>query len=91
MQEAKAKFDYIILDSPPISLVTDGIITGRHADVNLFVLRFRYSSREQIKFINEHEMKKTLPNVALVLNDAIKENFGSGNYYSKRNKGYYGD
>lgn len=91
MEEAKSRFDYIILDSPPVSLVTDGIITGRHADVNLFVVRLRYSTREQIQFINEHEFKKTLPNLALVLNDAIKENFGSGNYYSYRNKGYYGE
>ena len=91
MEEAKSRFDYIILDSPPVSLVTDGIITGRHADVNLFVIRFRYSSKEQVKFINEHEIKKTLPNLNLVLNDAIKENFGEGNYYNNRNKGYYGE
>ena len=89
MKEAKARFDYIILDSPPVSLVTDGIIAGRHADVNLFVIRFRYSNKEQIKLINELDSKKTLSNVALVLNDAIKENFGSGGYYNSRNKGYY--
>jgi len=91
MEEAKSRFDYIVLDSPPVSLVTDGIITGRHADVNLFVVRFRYSSREQIKIINEHDNKKTLPNLVLVLNDATKENFGEGNYYNSRNKGYYGE
>jgi len=91
MKKAKSDFDFVILDSPPISLVTDGIITGRYADINLFVIRFRYSGKEQIKFINEHEIKKTLPNLALVLNDAIKENFGSGNYYNNRNKGYYGN
>jgi tyrosine-protein kinase Etk/Wzc len=89
--EAKSRFDYIVLDSPPISLVADGIITGRHADVNLFVIRFRYSSKEQVKFINEHDMRKTLPNLALVLNDAVKDNFGSGNYYNSRNKGYFGE
>lgn len=89
MEEAKSRFDYIILDSPPVSLVTDGIITGRKADVNLFVLRFRYSNKEQIKLINELGSKKTLPNLALVLNDAIKENLGSSGYYNSRNKGYY--
>ncbi len=89
MKEAKSMFDYIILDSPPVSVVTDGIITGRNADVNLFVIRLRYSNKEQIQVINEHETKKTLPNLNLVLNDAIKENFGSGNYYNNRNKGYY--
>ena len=89
MEEAKLRFDYIILDSPPVSLVTDGIITGRQADVNLFVLRFNYSNKEQIKIINELGSKKTLPNLAIVLNDAIKENFGSASYYNGRNKGYY--
>jgi len=91
MKEAKTKFDYIILDSPPVSLVTDGIITGRHADINLFVIRFRYSNKEQIKALNELDTKKILPNLAIVFNDAIKENFGEGNYYNNRNKGYYGN
>lgn len=91
LEEAKSRFDYVILDSPPVSLVSDGIITGRHADVNLYVVRFRYSSREQFQFINEHEIKKTLPNLVLVLNDAVKENFRNGNYYNSRNKGYYGE
>jgi len=91
MTEAKSRFDYIILDSPPVSLVTDGIITGHHADINLFVIRLRYSSREQIKVINDHRLKKTLPNLSLVLNDAVKENFGNGNYYNNQNKGYYGE
>lgn len=91
LTEAKSRFDYIILDNPPVSLVTDGIIAGCLADVNLFVIRFRYSDKNQIKFINELEMTKSLPNVALVLNDAIKENFGNGNYYNKRNKGYFKD
>lgn len=89
MEEAKARFDYIILDNPPVALVTDGIIAGRHADLNLFVIRFRYSSREQIKLINELDNTKTLPRPALVLNDAIKENFAGGNYYNYRNKSYF--
>ena len=91
IKEAKSKFDYIILDSPPVLLVTDGIITGRHADVNLFVIRFRYSNKEQIRYLNELEVSKTVPRVALVLNDAIKENFAGGNYHNNRYRGYYRD
>ncbi len=91
MKEAKSRFDFIVLDSPPVSLVADGLITGRYADINLFVIRFRYSSKENIRIINEHEFNKTLPNLTLVLNDATKENFENENYYSKRNKGYYGE
>lgn len=85
MEEAKSIFDYIILDSPPVSLVTDGIITGRKADINLFVLRFRFSGKEQIQFINSVE---NLPSMAIVLNDAIKENYSAGNYYNKTNNYY---
>jgi capsular exopolysaccharide synthesis family protein len=90
IEEAKSRFDYIVLDNPPVALVTDGIIAGRYADLNLFVIRFRYSSREQIKFINELENTKTITGLALVLNDAIKENFTGGSYYDyRRNNAYY--
>ena len=81
IKEARSRFDFIILDSPPVSLVTDGILAGRLADVNLFVVRLGYSSSDQIKFINENETKKTVPNIALVLNDIAPENFGYGGYY----------
>lgn len=85
LEEAKSIFDYIILDSPPVSLVTDGIITGRKADINLFVLRFRYSGKEQVQFINSIE---NLPSMSIVLNDAIEENYSAGNYYNKTNNYY---
>jgi capsular exopolysaccharide synthesis family protein len=85
IEKAKSRFDYIVLDSPPVSLVADGIITGLKADINLFVLRFRYSSKDQVQFLNSIE---NLPSSAILLNDAIKENFSSGNYYSKSNHYY---
>lgn len=89
MTEAKSRFDYIILDSPPVLLVADGFITGRQADLNLFVVRLRYSSKDQFQSINKQEIRKALPNMALVLNDAISENYGSGKYYNNRYKNYY--
>ncbi len=87
--EAKLRYDYIVLDSPPVSLVADGIITGSHADLNIFVVRLRYSSKEHLAIIRDHESKKSIPNLAIVLNDAVKEDLWNGNYYNSRNKGYY--
>ena len=41
--ELNKKFDYVIIDTPPIGLVTDGVILMQHADVNLYVIRHGYS------------------------------------------------
>ena len=90
--DAKLKFDYIVLDTPPVSLVADGIIAGKLADVNLFILRFGHSNKGEINFINELAMKKTIPHLNIVLNDATDENFGYGQNKSyHKNKGYYVD
>jgi capsular exopolysaccharide synthesis family protein len=94
MKEARENFDYIILDNPPVSFVTDGILIGRHADVNLFLLREGYSHREQIKFINNLVEKKTINKIALVLNDVKVSGLGyryslGGYNYESGNK-YYG-
>ena len=90
LAEAKTKFDYIILDTPPISMVADGIIVGKLANVNLFVLRFGHSSKEEVNYINELTLKKTLPHLNVVLNDATDDNFGYGKN-NKKNKDYYID
>lgn len=89
LQEAKSRYKYIILDCPPISLVSDGTIIGRQADLNLLSVRFRYSSSDQFKLINELGKNKIFPLLTLVLNDAKSINFKYGNSYDRRNKHYY--
>jgi tyrosine-protein kinase Etk/Wzc len=92
LTEAKSKFDYIILDTPPISMVADGMIVGKLANVNLFILRFGHSSKEEVNYINELTVNKTLPHLNIVLNDATDDNFGYGKSNSyRKNKGYYVD
>ncbi|AHW62419.1 hypothetical protein FH5T_21355 [Draconibacterium orientale] len=45
LEELKAQFDYIIIDNAPVSRVTDGLITSRHSDLNLFILRYGVSKK----------------------------------------------
>jgi len=88
------EYDYVLLDSPPIGLVTDAMIAMRMSDINLVVLRAEYSKKDFIKNINrfaeEHEIK-----VGIILNglkvSANKGAYGYGygvsygysnNYYS---------
>ncbi|MGQ1911806.1 GumC family protein [Marinifilum sp. RC60d5] len=91
IEEAKKDFDYIILDNAPVTLVTDGILTGTHADANLFVLRQGYSNKNQIKFINQLAEKENILQVGIVLNDAVHNGYGYGKNYGGYGygNGYY--
>jgi capsular exopolysaccharide synthesis family protein len=85
IEKVKKDFDYIIMDNAPISLVADGLLTGKHAGVNLFVLRRGYSNKKQIDFINEIAEKESLTQIGIVLNDVTKNAYGS----IYKNYGYY--
>jgi len=88
IDEAKKKFDYVILDNAPVSLVSDGILTASFADSNLFMLREGYSHKEEIKYINELSESKTIENIAIIYNDTRKAGFGYGGRYGGYNYGY---
>ena len=89
------KFDFIIIDNAPVSLVTDGLLAGRFADLNIFILRYGVSKKSQLKYINQIAENKILSNIALVINDIKGPGFGhGGNYYyntkySENGNGYY--
>lgn len=95
MDELSSRFDYVIIDNAPVSLVTDGLLAGRHADLNIFILRYGVSKREQINYINQIAENKILNNINLVINDIQGTGFGYGkNYYysykySSDGNGYY--
>ncbi len=87
--EAKIAFDFVILDNPPVSVVTDGSITGRHSDANLFLLRQGYSNKAQLKFIDQLGTKETMPQICIVINDSQTKSYGYKHSYG--NIGYYED
>jgi capsular exopolysaccharide synthesis family protein len=99
--EASDKFDYIVMDNAPISMVTDGLLTGKLADLNLFILRADTSHKQMIKLINQLAEKNTLSHISLIINDikahrlGYKYSYHSGyhysHYYSRYGKGYYTD
>ncbi|HEY3370048.1 MAG TPA: polysaccharide biosynthesis tyrosine autokinase [Prolixibacteraceae bacterium] len=90
MMELRKRFDYVIVDNAPVSLVTDGFLCGRHADLNIFILRYGVSKKEQIKYINQVAENKILENITLVINDIQGAGFGYGQnyYYNYKYSGY---
>jgi tyrosine-protein kinase Etk/Wzc len=82
ISEMKEQFDYIIIDNAPVSRVTDGLITSRHSDLNLFVLRYGVSRKDQLKFINDMGARGAMNHAALIMNDVKIGRFGYGYSYS---------
>jgi tyrosine-protein kinase Etk/Wzc len=72
--EAKADFDFVVMDSVPTDILSDSTVIGKHADVNLMVLRMNYSNDEQLKSINKIAYDGIMDNMALILNDVSDEN-----------------
>ena len=98
IKEVREKFDLVILDNAPISIITDSVNVGSKSDANVFILRQEYSHKDQIKFINAIAQKDNLHNVVLVLNDVAAKGYGYGgkrygnyNYNYQYSGGYYSD
>ncbi|WP_372650250.1 GumC family protein [Draconibacterium sp.] len=91
LEELKKQFDFIIIDNAPVSRVTDGLITSRHSDLNLFILRYGVSKKNQLKYINDIATHGTMNNPALIINDIKLNRLNYGYSYSYQyayGKGY---
>jgi tyrosine-protein kinase Etk/Wzc len=75
----RARYDFIILDAPPVGLVADALQMHDLADATMFVLRAGYSRRPEVGLINDIAEKGKLPRPFIVLN-GVKMNGGSNGY-----------
>jgi len=85
MREAKERFDYIVIDAPPIGAVTDGQLLSVYCDVVLYVVRVNYTPHALMELPENVRRDGKMKNMAIVLND-VRE--GAGGYYGY-NYGYY--
>lgn len=90
VEALKPMYDYILLDTAPLMLVTDSFIIADVADVTVYVTRSGYTEKELAGFINTQIKDKRVRNVGLVLNDVSKIHSGYG-YGYKYGYGYGAD
>lgn len=82
MDELKSKYDYIILDTPPVGLVTDAIELTQFADITLYVTRQNFSRKDMINLLNNRVKRGELANVSIILNGfENKAKYGAGYGY----------
>ena len=78
--ELRKRYDYIIVDTAPVALVSDTYHLDRIADMTIFVCRYKYTPAEMIDYINNMIAQKRMHNVACVLNGVkgMRAGYGYG-------------
>ena len=76
--ELRKRYDYIIVDTAPVALVSDTYHLDRIADMTIFVCRYKYTPAEMIDYINNMIAQKRMHNVACVLNGVKSMRAGYG-------------
>lgn len=87
ISELETVYDVILIDSPPVGLVTDGILVMKKVDVPLYVVRSGYSKRGVVDEINKISRSNRFKNLSVILNSvSTTGRYGYGYGYGY---GYY--
>lgn len=89
VQQLKQQYDYVLIDTAPIGLVSDSIPIIRKADLNIFIVRWLYSSTRSYELPLQMANEYKLNNMYIIVNDYKKDDlysslnddeFGYGGY-----------
>ena len=89
IDQLKENYDYVLIDTAPVGLVTDTLQIGKVADATIFMCRADYTPKSSFGLINQLDKEKKLPNMAIVINgiDMSKKKYGY--YYGVGKYGKY--
>ena len=82
IEEAKSRYDYIVIDTAPTLLVTDTLLMSQMADVTVYLTRANHTDKKLIAFYKDLKQKGKLKNLAIVINGLGPKNaYGYGYGY----------
>ena len=87
LDEARQAYDIIILDTPPIGMVTDALLLSHISDLSLFLLRQNYSNKNILELFEDIYIKNEMGKMGIILND-MKQKGHYGYGYRYYNSGY---
>ncbi|MFK8303024.1 GumC family protein [Capnocytophaga stomatis] len=85
----KTKFDYIIVDTAPVNLVADTLLTAKNADAFVYVVRENQTTKEMLQKAQKLHKENKLPNMCVLLNDTTakaNDSYGYGYFQEKYQK-----
>lgn len=89
----KNDFDYLIIDAPPIGLVTDAQLLSPYADLTLYVVRQGYTHKSQLQIVDDLYHDRKMEQLTILINDInpnSNREYGYG-YGGSYGNGYYND
>jgi tyrosine-protein kinase Etk/Wzc len=91
LNDLKTQFDFVIIDAPPVGVVTDAQLLGDYADFCLYVVRHNYTLKSQLEIVEDLNKNNRMKQLGIVVND-IKIQGGNGYGYGYGyNYGSYGN
>lgn len=86
-EKVKNQFDLIIIDTPPIALVTDALLVSQYSNTNVFLVRQNYTNKQVFELINTLEQNNKIKLINILINDIKISKYYGYNYYNY-NYGY---
>lgn len=86
LEKLKSEFDYILMDAPPIGIISDAQLLSQYADVTLYLVRQKVTQKNQISIVEELYQKKKVKNLGIIVNGIVNKYYGYGYGY-----GTYGE
>jgi tyrosine-protein kinase Etk/Wzc len=83
--EARMEYDYVVVDTPPVGLITDALLMMRHADATLFVINTRFANKDHVNNALEVLGQNAGRNSGFILNGVRMK---KSKYYYNTNYGY---
>ncbi|WP_271766996.1 GumC family protein [Aquimarina algiphila] len=81
----QSEYDYVVVDTAPVSLVTDTLLIAKFADLSIYIVRENYSDKRVLQVPENFYREKRLPNIAVLLNAAAtKTGYNYGYGYGKK-------
>jgi capsular exopolysaccharide synthesis family protein len=78
IKELKSRFEYIILDTPPVGLLSDALVMMKYSDLNLYVLKANYSKKDFVDIAHQIIEKNNIKSLSFILNGVNAKNIPAG-------------
>lgn len=95
--QLKQHYDYVMIDTAPVGLVTDTLQIGKLADISIYICRADYTPKASFNIINSLAEEQKLPNMCIAINGIdlsekkYRYYYGYGNYGKYSRYGHYGN